>query len=128
MDERSDDTSDALHADLVQILGYLNFSSGAADGKTLAAINRVYERALPGGPFEGMPAWLQMQQWLQDALARLSDSNTAFGDSAQAEAMLELIWLKFLPAYLDFHRDLLFHQEPEGIFNGFFPSQIGVNV
>lgn len=124
MDERSgeeiEDASESLNADLVQVLGYVNFSSGKAELKTLAALNRIYRRALPGGPFEGMPAWLQIQQWLQDELVRLNESSSAFADSAQAEAVLELVWLNLLPAYLDFHRDLLFHQEPEGVFNGFF--------
>ena len=120
MEERSCDTDDDLKSDLVQVLGYLNFSEGKADAKTLSALNRIYAQALPGGPFEGMPAWLQIQQWLQDELAKLAESNSAFKDSAQAAALIELIWLNFLPTYLDFHRDLLFHQEPEGIFNGFF--------
>ncbi|MEM8735065.1 MAG: hypothetical protein AAGG44_12620, partial [Planctomycetota bacterium] len=112
--------NESLESDLVQVLGYLNFSSGKAEAKTLAALNRIYERALPGGPYEGMPAWLQIQQWLQDALARLHDSNPAFQDCEQATSLLEIVWLEFLPAYLDFHRDLLFHQEPEGVFNGYF--------
>ena len=111
-----------MEQDLIQVLGYLNFSSGTVDAKTLSALNRLYRRALPGSrsPYEGMPAWLQIQQWLQDGLARLSETNAAFEDSQQAASLIELLWLNFLPGYLDFHRDLLFHQEPEGIFNGFF--------
>ncbi|QDV22279.1 hypothetical protein [Aureliella helgolandensis] len=120
VDERSLAAKKTLAEDLVQVLGYLNFSSGRIDPKTLSAFNRIYVAALPGTPFEGLPAWLQIQQWLQDELARLAESNSAFGDCEQAEVLLELVWLNFLPAYLDFHKDLLFHQEPEGIFNGFF--------
>lgn len=108
-----------LEADLAQVLGYLNFSAGKPDAKTLAALNRVYARALPGGPYTGLPAWLQIQQWLQDALTRLSASNPAFRTSEQAAAVIDLVWLHLLPSYMDFHRDLLFHQEPESIFNGF---------
>jgi hypothetical protein len=120
VDERRISEDRQFEADLVQILGYLNFSSSMVDSKALAALNRVYKCALPGSPFEGMPAWLQIQQWLQDGLVRVADTNPAFADNSQAVAVLELVWLNFLPAYLDFHRDLLFHQEPEGIFNGFF--------
>ncbi len=120
MDERSSEENRAHQEDLKQVLGYLNFSSGKIDPKTLAALNRIYSRAVPTSPFEGLPAWLQIQQWLQDELARLSANNAAFADSEQAVALLELVWLNFFPAYLDFHRDLLFHQEPEAIFNGFF--------
>lgn len=109
----------SFEADLAQVLGYLNFSAGKPDPKTLGALNRIYSRALPGGPYAGLPAWLQIQQWLQDALTRLRDTNPAFRASEQAAAVIELVWLHLLPSYLDFHRDQLFHQEPESIFNGF---------
>lgn len=120
VDERSCDDKNTLTDDLRQVLGYLNFSAGKIDLKTLASLNRMYAAAVPTTPFEGMPAWLQIQQWLQDELARLAESNPAFENCEQAAALLELVWLDFLPAYLDFHRDLLFHQEPEVLFNGFF--------
>jgi hypothetical protein len=67
-----------------------------------------------------MPPWLSIQQWLQDALLRLSADNPAFQKSSQANEVLQLVWRHLLPSYLDFHRDLLFHQEPEALFNGFF--------
>ena len=108
-----------FEADLAQVLGYLNFSAGKPDSKTLGALNRIYARALPGSLYEGKPAWLQIQEWLQDALARLTVSNPAFRASEQATAVIDLVWLYLLPSYMDFHRDLLFHQEPEAIFNGF---------
>ncbi|MGN6545364.1 MAG: hypothetical protein ACTHK7_09980 [Aureliella sp.] len=111
---------DQFNADLTQVLGYLNFSSGKPDTKTLAALNRLYARAVPGTPYEGLPAYLQIHQWLEDALAKLPETNPAFAECEQARTTLELVWLQFLPAYLDFHRDLLFHQEGEGLFNGFF--------
>ncbi len=44
----------------------------------------------------------------------------AFRENTQGSQVLELVWSKLLPAYLDFHRDLLFHQEPEALLNGFF--------
>ncbi|MCC6510420.1 MAG: hypothetical protein IT423_15060 [Pirellulaceae bacterium] len=109
-----------FNADLTQVLGYLNFSSGKPDPKTLSALNRLYGRAVPRTPFEGLPAYLQIYQWLGDMLAKLPAINPAFTQCAQATATLELVWMEFLPAYLDFHRDLLFHQQGEGLFNGFF--------
>lgn len=108
-----------LEADLAQVLGYLNFSAGKPDAKTLGALNRIYARALPGSLYEGKPAWLQIKEWLHDALRRLASSNPAFRTSDQAAAVIELVWSYLLPSYMDFHRDLLFHQEPEAIFNGF---------
>ncbi len=106
--------------DLTQVLGYLNFSSGRSDSKTLASLNRLYGRAIWGSPYAGMPPWLSIQQWLQDRLLRLTSENATFQQSSQASDVLQLVWLHLFPAYLDFHRDLLFHQEPEALFNGFF--------
>ncbi len=113
----------ALEADLAQVLGYLNFSAGKPDAKTLGALNRIYARALPESPpespYAGMPPWVQIQHWLQESLEKLRESNPAFKASEQAAAVIELVWVYLLPSYMDFHRDLLFHQEPEAIFNGF---------
>lgn len=109
--------------DLNQVLGYLNFSSGKADSKFLASLNRLYLSALPlgdGSVFTGLPAWLKIQQWLVDQLEVLRRTNPAFAQSEQATRVIELVWRSLLPDYLDFHSDLLFHQEPEGIFNGLF--------
>ena len=78
-----------LEADLAQVLGYLNFSAGKPDAKTLGALNRIYARALPGGPYAGLPAWLQIQQRLQDALTRLTATNPAFRASDQASVHYE---------------------------------------
>ncbi len=111
--------------DLVHVLGYMHFSSGRTDPKTLAAMNRLYGLALTSGsttkrPLAGMPAWLTIQQWLQDRLTLLGESKPTFRENEQASEVLALVWMDLLPSYLDFHRDLLFHQEPEGLFNGFF--------
>ena len=106
--------------DLTQVLGYLNFSSGRTDPKTLDCLNRIYGRAIWGTPYAGMPPWLSIQQWLQDRLRKLAAENPAFQQSNQAAEVLKLVWLQLLPAYIDFHRDLLFHQEPEALFNCFF--------
>lgn len=115
----------AKEDDLTQVLGYLNFSSGKPDAKFLLAMNRLYDRALRGAPgqyspYTGLPPWLTLQQWLQDRLAALRNENPIYQECEQATHVLQLVWLSLLPDYLDFHNDLLFHQEPEGLFNGLF--------
>ena len=115
--------TDGRDEDLVHVLGYLNFSSGKSDPKSLKALNRLYGLALAGAPgqyspFAGLPAWLTIQQWLQDRLGKLRDEKEIFRESDQASQVLQIVWLNLLPDYLDFHSDLLFHQEPEGLFNG----------
>jgi hypothetical protein len=103
-----------------QVVGYLNFSSGISDHATLANLNFLHGMAAAGDPFSGMPAWLVVGQWLGDAIDHLEGSTAAFSDLSQARQVTKLVWSDLLPAYVDFHRDLLFHQVPEGIFNGFF--------
>ena len=110
---------------LAHVLGYLNFSSGKSDPKSLAALNRLYGLALAGtpgqySPYAGLPPWLTIQQWLQDRLGKLRDEKAIFRESDQASQVLQIVWLYLLPDYLDYHSDLLFHQEPEGLFNGLF--------
>lgn len=105
---------------IAQVVGYLNFSSGLSDPATLANLNRLHGTAAAGDPLSGMPPWLVLGQWLQDAIESLEGSTAAFADLTQARQVRRLVWSDLLPSYLDFHRDLLFHQEPEAIFNGFF--------
>lgn len=108
------------HDRIAQVVGYLNFSSGNSDPVTLANLNFLHGTAAAGDPFSGMPPWLVVGQWLQDAIEELEGSSAAFTDLSQARQIAKVVWSDFLPAYVDFHRDLLFHQAPEGIFNGFF--------
>ena len=108
---------------LQRLAGYVNFSSGPADPSTLAAWNDVYRAASQGDPLTGPPAWLVVRDWLCETLATLKEEQPAFRDCQQATRVIALLWSDLLPAYLDFHRDLLFHQEPEIVFNGFFMAR-----
>lgn len=112
--------SEPLSDSLQRLAGYLNFSSGHSDPATLAAWNEVYAAAAKGDPLSGPAPWLVLKDWLSETLERLAAEQAAFRDCAQAKRVVRLLWSELLPAYLDFHRDLLFHQVPELIFNGFF--------
>lgn len=144
---------ESIRETLRRLAGYLNFSSGsghgsvgnggdanpakqqagshrvgvgAIDAQTLAAWNLVYAEATAGDPLTGMPAWLVVKDWIHGSLDELSrdpELQSAFADTTQARAITRLLWSELLPAYLDFHRDLLFHQEPELIFNGFLMAK-----
>lgn len=108
---------DALHS----LLGYLTFSSGPAAPAILKAWNRVHDEAAGGGVLSGPPPFLVIRHWLEETAEKLqSAESSAFGDVSRARTVIGVLWSKLLPAYLDFHRDLLFHLEPEVLFNGFF--------
>lgn len=105
---------------LTQVVGYLNFSSGAHDPQTLRHLNELHTLAAAGKPLAGKPPWFDVKQWLLDALQHCAGSSAAFADVSQAQRAIEIVFSLLPPAYLDFHKDLLFHQEPELLFNGLF--------
>jgi hypothetical protein len=109
---------DAGRMALDKVLGYLNFSSGAADPQFLAALNQVFEQV--DQQAVGDRSWHRLADLLKVELQRLPGQNPAFQDVQQAAAVLELTFDHLLPAYREFHRDLLFHQTPEGLFRPFF--------
>src|SRR5215510_1573209 len=96
-----------------QVLGYLNFSSGAADPQFLANLNSLFASASREA---GVPVWLAVSRLLTERLALLRSSSPAFRDADQAAAVLELVFDRTLPAYREFHRDLLFHQTDAALF------------
>jgi hypothetical protein len=100
------------------ILGYLNFSSGTPDAKLLANLNQIWDSQELSK--SSASRWQAVGELLKQQLDELADESAAFEDAAQAAAILELVWNHLLPGYLDFHRDLLFHQQPDELFNAFF--------
>ena len=73
---------------------------------------------------EERPAWKRVAELLQSRLAWLEQNNETFRDPQQAKTALSFAFETFLPAWLDFHRDLLFHQQTEFLFNSFFVGRV----
>ncbi len=106
-----------------ELLGYLNFSSGAADARFLRGLNELYchlEATLPadGEAFRALHAALAQQ------LDELAEKSPAFHDAEQARAVLALVFEHVLPAYHEHHRDLLFHQCDRALFRPFFLGRV----
>ena len=53
-------------------------------------------------------------------MPRLQQSSSTFSDISQAQAVLRLLRDELLPAYRQFHTDLLFHQTEAALFRPFF--------
>ncbi|MCD4726735.1 MAG: hypothetical protein K8R46_03675, partial [Pirellulales bacterium] len=85
------------------ILGYLNFSSGASDPRFLGNLNELFAAVEE-------PAWQAVGKALRAELQAVRGTSDAFRHVEQAEAVLGLVFDEALPAYRRFHRDLLFHQ------------------
>ena len=130
-----------------EALGYLNFSSGAADPKFLRAINSLFGRLTESGEWRvesgesrvesgerrlstlssqlsTPPAWRRLRGVLESGLARLGGRSDAFRDVDQAGAVLRLVFDVVLPGYRRHHGDLLFHQTDERLFQPFFIGRV----
>ena len=110
-----------------EILGYLNFSSGAGDPRFLRNINHLFE-VIDASPERVEPTWKAMHRFLGKTLQELHGQGEAFRQIDQAEAVLGLVFDKTLPAYRQFHGDLLFHQSEETLFQPFFLGRVGEAV
>ena len=93
-----------------EILGYLNFSSGTGDPAFLRRLNELWLAVEQSDGSNG-ESWQDVWQLLSKQLAELCQHNSAFRNSEQVERILHLLFDRFLPAYREHHRDLLFHLE-----------------
>lgn len=112
---RREESGDWLRPASEQVLGYLNFSVGAPDAAFLRNLNRLFAWVATCQP--ARPAWLGLYEHLKSELARLSAASPAFREHEQSAAVLELLFTRFPAAYREHHRDLLFHQSDEVLFN-----------
>ena len=108
---------------LKHILGYLNFSSGTSDPVFLKEMNLLWENcADQAKPNEALIDVVHQQLLL--GLSEASSTDAVFQDATQAEAVIDLAFKQFLPAYQEFHADLLFHQPSETFHQPFFLGKI----
>lgn len=110
---------------LESALGYLNFSAGASDPKFLASLNSAYRGvcstvADSGDSAQTDAPWSVLSVRLRQKLDALEANSAAFADVSQARKIIGVIHEEILPAYRDYHRDLLFHQSDEFLFGPFF--------
>ncbi len=99
-----------------KIVGYLNFSSGASDDGFLRSLNEWAQRR----PCSSGTWWREWLDGVREALPVLRGRSETYSDLGQVTAVLELLEEDLLPGYLDFHRDLLFHQDEDFLFGPFF--------
>lgn len=103
---------------LDEVIGYLNFSSGARDPRFLRNLNELV-RAIEAAE-SNEPAIETLRRWLLEAASRLQRGGGAFENVAQACAVVEIATDRLLQAYREFHRDLLHHQSEAELWRPFF--------
>ncbi len=64
--------------------------------------------------------WIRIHAQIIQRLDWLEENNETFRNSAQVRDVLGFVYEDLLPAFLKFHRDQLFHQRTEFLFNSFF--------
>jgi len=102
-----------------EVIGYLNFSTGREDPRFLSNLNELFAAAMRRKSLSS-PPWRLLGQRLSRTLEQLRGSSEAFREVEQAEAAVRLVFDHLLPAYLSYHRDLLFHQSDAALFGPFF--------
>ncbi len=107
---------------LEQVLGYLNFSSGAADPQFLSNLNHLYGPI--GGETAGGSPWRELLELLRAKLKCLQGSSSTFSNADQAAAIVDGLLEHVLKAYLEFHRDLLFHHSDQTLFGPLFIGRV----
>jgi hypothetical protein len=115
-----------------EVIGYLDFSTGNPDPRFLGSLNRLFQVVESGGRGgenciggdNGQPPWRRLAELLHLGLKELQSTSEAFRQSTQAAAALRLVFDEVLPAYRQFHADLLFHQSEESLFQPFFIGRV----
>ncbi len=112
-----------------EILGYLNFSSGAPDPEFLASLNALFGRIEDSSAQEdpsgqAQPVWKTLGEVLRDRLTDLHAQSDTFRQIDQAQAVLRLVFDETLPGFLGHHRDLLFHQTEQYVFRPLFIGRV----
>src|SRR5262245_45766475 len=100
------------------LLGYLNFSEGRPDPRFAQQLNEACEDA---ALVEGSAPLRALAFLLRQELERLKAAgSSAFQNATQVEAVLPLTLEHLLPAYREFHADLLAHLGDSDFFQPFF--------
>ena len=113
------------------IVGYLNFSDGRFDPQFYRSVDAAYhhlatqaDRRIAAAAGSPSPLWRQFADWLKAETARLTGSVPAFAQSTQARTVIDLAFDHVLPDYRNFHRDILFHQSDDELFQPFFLARV----
>ena len=116
--------ADSVPDPLASLLGYLNFSAGAVDAAAWRAVSDLFARFEPvaddGTIVERPETAAHVADLLRAELARLQQTDPAFRDVAQAVGVIRIVFDCLLPAYRQFHRDLLEHQPAGALERPFF--------
>ncbi len=102
-----------------EVLGYLNFSSGNSDPSFLRSLNSIWSQLSDSKNYLE-----QLKEVLLKNLEAIPEVESAFAETTQAESAIRIAIDGVFPAYLEYHRDLLFHVQAEDLENPFFIGKL----
>jgi hypothetical protein len=101
-----------------KLLGYLNFSDGRPEPRWQKLLNEAYAFLDTQGESRPHRA---LYEWLVGQLAVLQANQVAgFKKVDQVSKVLDIAFNQVLPAYQQYHADLLFHLNERDLFQPFF--------
>ena len=106
-----------LASSLEAMLGYLNLSDGTPSAAFQKNVDDFYRHCQTTGR---EPPHHVLAAALRERLRELDGTSAAFAETGQAHAILDLVFAHLLPAYREHHRDLLFHQTDQELYQPFF--------
>lgn len=118
---------DEHRAALTDVVGYLNFSSGSPDPKFQQQLQRLFERleaCQRSASQADEPTWRRLGAALAEQCQELGRNPGVLGNVDQSAAVIHLVFNHCLPAYWQFHSDLLFHQRQGEIFRPFLIARV----
>ena len=99
---------------IAELFGYLNFSSGKPDKRFQSQFNQFWH-SLPSKTTSE-----EIKNGLLSQLEVFKKSNINFAKEEQAETVIRYVFEKCIPAYRQFHSDLLFHLNEKDFLQPFF--------
>ncbi len=115
-----------------EVFGYLNFSSGLHNPRFFLALNRLYmeaggidPRAIQTEALISLPEKTPetFRQLLEESATKLERSGV-FPDTEQARRVIGCVYDRVVPAYQEYHADLLRFDDPFLIHQPFFLGRV----
>ena len=110
-----------------EVLGYLNFSSGNVDSRFLHSLDELFRHDATIAEADDSQA-VALRDALLCGLKTLQSQESAFADVSQANAAITLTLDVLLPAFIEHHRDLLFHQSEASLTQPFLIGRMFESV
>ncbi|MDO4550939.1 MAG: hypothetical protein Q4C96_06770 [Planctomycetia bacterium] len=110
--------------DLEQILGHFLFSTEKENVLFYKSLDAVCDYLQNKLPETEVPLWRSLEVMLYDKLSVLTKRSEVFAKDDSVWKLLRFVFGYFIPKYRFWHKNILFHQSDDRIFQPFFLAQL----